>query len=284
MRRAVLLFLIINVFVVGFLLRSVWTLLSLLVVDGSVDAITRAEIDTPGSGTSSKTPLIPKIIHQTYINDSVPLIWQEAQASCLNLHKAEDGWEYMMWTDSKSREFILNEYPEFLETFDAYPFPIQRADAIRYFVLAHYGGIYIDLDDGCNRSLEPLLYYPAWVRRTVPTGVSNDAMGAAPKHPFFLRVTEALPHYNRNWLLGYISVMASTGPLFLSIMWRHWSEAGQNRGNGIAGGRVRILFPDEYQHQSWSFFTHHLGNSWHGKDVKLIFWVSLSPIFPFFQI
>ena len=38
-------------------------------------------------------------------------------------------------------------YPWFLETFDNYQFPIQRADAIRYFVLAHYGGIYIDLDD-----------------------------------------------------------------------------------------------------------------------------------------
>jgi inositol phosphorylceramide mannosyltransferase catalytic subunit len=34
-----------------------------------------------------------------------------------------------------------------LETFDGYQFPIQRADAIRYFVLAYYGGIYIDLDD-----------------------------------------------------------------------------------------------------------------------------------------
>ena len=38
-------------------------------------------------------------------------------------------------------------YPWFLETFDGYPYPIQRADAIRYFVLHHFGGIYIDLDD-----------------------------------------------------------------------------------------------------------------------------------------
>jgi len=38
-------------------------------------------------------------------------------------------------------------YPWFLETWDSYPFPIERADAIRYFALVHYGGIYIDLDD-----------------------------------------------------------------------------------------------------------------------------------------
>ena len=52
-----------------------------------------------------------------------------------------------LWTDEKSRRFIEKEYPWFLETFDSYKYPIQRADSIRYFVLAHYGGTYIDLDD-----------------------------------------------------------------------------------------------------------------------------------------
>lgn len=52
-----------------------------------------------------------------------------------------------LWTDDKSREFIATEYPWFLETFDSYPYPIMRADSIRYFVLAHYGGIYVDMDD-----------------------------------------------------------------------------------------------------------------------------------------
>ena len=52
-----------------------------------------------------------------------------------------------LWTDAKSRDLIATEYPWFLNTFDNYTQPIQRADAIRYFVLAHFGGIYIDLDD-----------------------------------------------------------------------------------------------------------------------------------------
>lgn len=55
-----------------------------------------------------------------------------------------------MWTDAKSRELIATEYPWFLNTFDNYSQPIQRADAIRYFVLAHFGGVYIDLDDVCS--------------------------------------------------------------------------------------------------------------------------------------
>lgn len=55
-----------------------------------------------------------------------------------------------LWTNEKSRDFIAKEYPWFLDTFDGYKYPIQRADSIRYFVLAHYGGTYIDLDDVCR--------------------------------------------------------------------------------------------------------------------------------------
>ena len=47
-------------------------------------------------------------------------------------------------------QLITHRYPWFLETWDNYPFNIERADAIRYFVLAHYGGVYIDLDDVCG--------------------------------------------------------------------------------------------------------------------------------------
>jgi len=274
MRRPVLIFLIFNLALIVFLVHSVWTLLELLVVSGAKDAIDKEELPPMGAeNEDSRTRLIPRIIHQTYINSSIPEIWQDAQASCLELHKKPE-WEYKLWTDQSALEFIASEYPEFLETFQSYPFPIQRADAIRYFVLDYYGGIYIDLDDGCNRSLEPLLSYPAFVRKTVPTGVSNDVMGAVPRHPFFQRVTHELKRYDRSWVMPYITVMASTGPLFLSIIWRHYDDDGFNIGDGPRGGRIRILFPEEYNNYPWSFFTHHVGNSWHSYDVQFIFWMS----------
>jgi len=277
MRRSALLFLLFNLAVVAFLVHQVWTLLTLLVVDGSEDAISKAELPAPGSNLIGSQPhIIPKIIHQTYKNETIPTVWQGAQASCKVLHDKEDGWEYKLWTDEMGLEFIQAEYPWFYDTFSGYRYPIQRADAIRYFVLAHYGGVYIDLDDGCNRALEPLLSYPAFVRRTIPTGISNDVMGAVPRHPFFMRVIEQIENYDRSWILPYITVMGSTGPLFLSVMWRHYTSEGLNVGDGADGGRVRIIFPDEYNGHSWSFFTHHLGNSWHGADVEFIFWVSPS--------
>jgi mannosyltransferase OCH1-like enzyme len=165
MKRGVSIFILVTVVVLGFAVHSVWTLLGLLVATGREDAILRGELPAPNSGTINDRPqLIPKIIHQTYKNESIPAHWKGPQQSCLDLHP---DYEYKLWTDKKAREFIAAEYaphlyptcthsltasryPWFLETFDGYPYPIQRADAIRYFVLHHFGGIYIDLDDVCN--------------------------------------------------------------------------------------------------------------------------------------
>jgi hypothetical protein len=123
------------------------------------------------------------------------------------------------------------------------------------------------LIQGCQRRLDPLLSYPAWVRRTKPTGISNDAMGSVPQHHFFLKVMESLQAYDRHWFLPYITVMYSTGPLFLSVIWKEYMP------QSFGMDRVRVLMPDEYNGFPWSFFTHNVGNSWHGADAQLIFWV-----------
>ena len=87
MRRPTLLFLIVTLCLIIFAIRSVFTLLTLLVEDGSADAIHSAEIPAPNSPLIKDMPqIIPKIIHQTYVNDSVPEHWREAQRSCLDLH------------------------------------------------------------------------------------------------------------------------------------------------------------------------------------------------------
>jgi len=272
MRRGLLIFILVNLLILSFLIRSVSTLLSLLVEDAAADAIHRSELPSPNSSLIETRPqIIPKIIHQTYKNETIPEVWREAQKSCIDLHP---DYEYILWTNEKSRDFIAAEYPWFLDTFDGYKYPIQRADSIRYFVLAHYGGTYIDLDDGCNRRLDPLLAYPAWVRRTVPTGISNDAMGSVPQHPFFLRTIELLQQYDRSWLLPYVTVMYTTGPLFLSVIWKEYMQEKPSES-----ARVRILMQDEYNRFSWSFFTHHTGNSWHGKDARFIFWMGQHWVF-----
>lgn len=87
MRRGVIIFILVNVLILSFLVRSVFTLLTLLVEDASADAIHRSDIPSPNSSLIETRPqLIPKIIHQTYINESIPDRWIEPQRSCIDLH------------------------------------------------------------------------------------------------------------------------------------------------------------------------------------------------------
>jgi inositol phosphorylceramide mannosyltransferase catalytic subunit len=80
-----------------------------------------------------------------------------------------------------------------------------------------------------------------WLRRTDPTGVSNDAMGAAPHHPFLDRVLDHLQRYGHTWVLPYLTVMLSTGPLFLSAMWKEylWSHPKKEY-------EISVLMPNWY--------------------------------------
>jgi mannosyltransferase OCH1-like enzyme len=55
-------------------------------------------------------------------------------------------WEYRFWTNEDCRELVTTEFPQHLAMYDNYKSNIQRADAIRYFILAKYGGVYADLD------------------------------------------------------------------------------------------------------------------------------------------
>ena len=121
---------------------------------------------------------------------------------------------------------------------------------------------------GCQRRLDPLLTYHAWVRKTLPTGISNDAMGSEPRHPFFLRVIENLQGYKRNWFVPYITVMYNTGPLFLSVVWKEYLPTVTSEE-----ARVRILMPEEYNSKPHSFFGIYKGSSWHRDDAKAIFWM-----------
>jgi len=138
-------------------------------------AITQEEIASAHTATDARPQLIPKIIHQVYHdwnaeqnggNETMPTDWDEVRHSCID--KNED-WTYMvcicltcmqgpeertastdlfqLWTASTSREFIQRYYPWFLSTYDNYKLPIQRVDSVRYFLMLHYGGIYIDLDN-----------------------------------------------------------------------------------------------------------------------------------------
>lgn len=190
----------------------------------------------------------------------------------------------MLWTDADSRKFLVEHYPWFVAIFDAYPYPIQRADAIRYFVLYHYGGIYMDLDVGCHRPCDPLLRFEVVLPKTIPVGVSNDVMLAAKGHAFMDYLIHNLVTFNHRYVTHYPTVMFSTGPMFVSTSYRLYANThGQTTRStpwepaaGFSGVRIlpKALYgknaaPSEVPD---AFFRHFYGSSWHANDASsLIF-------------
>ncbi|AJW01835.1 Sur1p [Saccharomyces cerevisiae YJM1385] len=248
-----------NILLLLSIIYYTFDLLTLCIDDTVKDAILEEDLNPDAP---PKPQLIPKIIHQTYKTEDIPEHWKEGRQKCLDLHP---DYKYILWTDEMAYEFIKEEYPWFLDTFENYKYPIERADAIRYFILSHYGGVYIDLDDGCERKLDPLLTFPAFLRKTSPLGVSNDVMGSVPRHPFFLKALKSLKHYDKYWFIPYMTIMGSTGPLFLSVIWKQYKRWGIPKN-----GTVRILQPAYYKMHSYSFFSITKGSSWHLDDAKLM--------------
>ncbi|KAI0638121.1 nucleotide-diphospho-sugar transferase [Trametes polyzona] len=211
---------------------------------------------------------IPRIIHQTWKSETLPPRWAKISKECRDMMP---DYEYKLWTDASAREFIAEHYSWYLDAYDNYKYPIQRADAIRYFVLHYYGGIYIDLDIGCLRPLDPLLVHPVILPKTIPVGVSNDLMFAEKGHPFMAQTIHSIMSFDYDWVLNYPTVMFSTGPMFLSAVYGAYTSA-LNHPTDVVRILPKSLYgknakPDEAPH---SFFSHYYGSSWHADDAAFI--------------
>ncbi|KAF3482493.1 mannosyl phosphorylinositol ceramide synthase SUR1 [Arthroderma uncinatum] len=218
---------------------------------------------------------IPHIIHRTYKTPEFPEIWQNAYNSCQILLPE---YTHYFWTDETARQFIETKFPWFLPTYDGYRYGIQRVDSLRYFLLWHYGGVYLDLDVGCRRDIRPLLEYPALLPRTWPFGVSNDVMASSPGHPLMIKAALSLHEHNVWYISKYITVFFTTGPMFLCSIIASWHRLPRADGNTLAATYkephgLAIIPTIFYDTTEYAFFSHFPGSTWHGNDVAILSWL-----------
>ena len=168
---------------------------------------------------SKKLPVgIPKIIMQTYKTHDLPQKWEISPES---VQYIMSDWKYVFMTDEDNRNFVEKHFPDFLPYYDAFPYGIQRADAIRYMWLYIHGGIYMDLDFEVQRDLSPLFTSSAEVflvcSGNVGSYYTNSFMASRPRAKFWLEVIEEMKKPLPYYALGkHFVVMMSTGPLMLS--------------------------------------------------------------------
>jgi mannosyltransferase OCH1-like enzyme len=80
---------------------------------------------------------IPHIIHQSWENSNIPAKWATWSDSWRVKHP---DWKFVLWTNEDNRALVEARAPWFLDTYDALPGEIRRADVMRNFYMLFFGG------------------------------------------------------------------------------------------------------------------------------------------------
>lgn len=181
--------------------------------------------------------VIPKILHQTWKNNILPDYFTALSNTWKKKHP---NWKYIFWTDVENRKFIKDYFPYFLKRYDEFPFEIQRVDAVRYFILYKYGGVFVDMDfecmsniddlidsNGCIFGLEPDHHCERFSRAFI---ICNAFMGCNANNSFFKEICNTLAKdtakYDPNaprWKI----VLESTGPFKLTDIYSYYGNKQQ---------------------------------------------------------
>ena len=139
---------------------------------------------------------IPRITFQTWKSrNDLPNAFRAWRQTIIDMNPS---YRHIIWDDDDNRRFIDAMYPWFLPTYDGYEANIMRVDAVRYFFLYSFGGIYIDLDTECLRPLDQHLNEADVIlgRMGVDPDFShslpNAIMMSAPEQEFWLFVIQLL--------------------------------------------------------------------------------------------
>src|SRR5690606_7924245 len=112
----------------------------------------------------------------------------------------------------------------FLQKYDSFPAEIFRADAVRYFFLYQFGGVYADMDTECLRSLDDILKNGDVILGsmgsdlTFPHSIPNAVMASKPRQEFWLLVISIMSELN------FTQPEPVTGPVMLKRAYKAYRD------------------------------------------------------------
>lgn len=178
--------------------------------------------------------MIPKIIHQSFINrESIKKVptYEYCQKKLLELHP---DFEYRFYSDSDMEIVMKENFPDYYENWTSLPKHIVKVDMFRYFIMYLYGGIYCDMDylflkkfdlfdKDCIICEECV---PMIGDRTQCNGIryGNSLFCSCPKNPFWKFLFDEVFHISKKINFGLENVLALSGPIFLSEMYEKFPE------------------------------------------------------------
>ena len=165
--------------------------------DKQWEGFTNGEWDKIREYQKSKLPeklLIPRIFHHIWLGGK-PLP-EDYKYYLETWKKRHPDWKIYTWTDENVP--LLTNQKEFDEALTY----SERSDILRFELLYHRGGVYIDADFECFKNIEPLLdgiecFASESVEEENIYGKNKwilmGIVGAVPKHPIFKRLIDNVP-------------------------------------------------------------------------------------------
>ena len=164
------------------------------------------------NGEKMSNNTIPKIIHIMWIGHRQPP--QECIDSWWAMHP---GWTHMFWDDTKVAEFEFQNQ----HAIDQSQFISGKVNIMRYEILKHFGGVFIDADALCLKPLDEGDFldreaFSCYINENLSLRVANGYMGFITNYPLLDELIERIsnlpdsefnPKRNNSWLI--------TGPEFL---------------------------------------------------------------------
>ncbi|KAL1518724.1 hypothetical protein AB1Y20_003011 [Prymnesium parvum] len=203
--------------------------------------------------------MYPRIFHNVWYNwrsNSIPDHYQAYRKSCLLQHPT---YKFILWVDEQNREFLQENYPWFVPFYDSFDQPVKMSDAMRYFLLYHYGGIYMDMDVLCLRPLDRLLESKSlsssvllgrlgdsassqWYAQNVP----NAMMISKPLSIFMLFCIREL--VNRFSCSQFLQPMRATGAEILHYVLKNQKPAPCHEAEVMS---ATSFYPIDWRSRTW---------------------------------
>ena len=193
--------------------------------------------------------MIPRTFHHIWLGpDPLPADFAAFRATWQEHHPE---WQLRLWTEEELPDRLTRR-----EVYDLSRLPAERADILRLEVLERYGGVYVDADLECRRSLDGLIdgldFFACYLSepRDGSSGrIGNGIVGAAAGHPILTRAVAEV----RVSADGSIDKSA-TGTVFFSRVVSEFPDA-----------RVferRLMYPLTRAEQRDAYAIHHWARSW----------------------
>jgi hypothetical protein len=233
------------------------------------------------------TMKIPKIIHQIFFDmNGVP---DHLSAISKSWEKKHPNWEYRFWNKQTVEQFLESDFSDLIPLYNSFPFDVQRWDFVRYLILYHFGGIYVDMDYECLEPLEPLLLNSTCCMGLEPTAhanrykkpfiVGNALMATVRGHEYFNQIIQYIASGGwEKYKSQGLQVVESTGPFMTTRVFDSYKQKDEitllpaELIAPLSSLEVQQLItgndtPEIYEKLEKTFAVHYFFGSWY-KQIK----------------